>query len=838
MGVMMHELASEGQNKDVRQASGIQFKNAILARDPGHREEYVQRWMQLDLNLKVQLKEALMQTLASPESRAGSTAAQCVAAIGEIELPLKMWPDLIERLSKNALQTGHDALKQSSLEAIGYICEKIDPAVLQEQANLILNAVANGARKEEENPIVRLKAIKALINSLSFVKANFEDESERNYIMQIVCEATQGSGSEELQVAAYECLVHIMHEYYDKMPLYMDQALYGLTLAGMRSDIEQVVLQSIEFWSTVCEVEFTIKQEIQAATQAGDQPDVVLHYFAEKMADKLTNALLFMLTKKEEDDAEDEWNTPMAAATCLSLLATVIEDKILIHVIPWVEKHISEGDWHYREAAVMAFGSILDGPRAENLDPLIETALPLLINMMRDPQVQVKDTTAWALGRISELLSSSIQQEKLDPLVAAILNGLQDAPRVAANCAWCIINLAERIPEAETDTPTYKLSRYFDLMIFNLLQSAEQKLQHDSNLRATAYEAIATLVSTCAQDCFGTVERLAGEVMVKLEQTIEKQTQIVNNDDRMALQEQQGNLCSVLTNIIRRMSNQISASPLPDRIMMTLLTILQSAARSSTVHEDAFIVISSLTSAVGPDFMRYMKDFQPFLIAALHNPVDYQLTAIAVGLIGDICRAIEHAVVPLVPEYMGLLIENLKSPALERNVKPAILSCFGDIAIALSKDFIQYLDVVLAILVEAMGWAVFAGEPTFEQIDYANILREGILEAYVGIVQGLTAAKEINRLVDSGQIPQIFEFLDKVFNDPEHADSLATIMLGLIGDLADSLPGKQFKQQFGASWIEMLIKEVKSLPPNQDKNNELAKWAKSKIKRQIGIALV
>ena len=73
-----------------------------------------------------------------------------------------------------------------------------------------------------------MAAIRALNNSLEFVKDNFEREGERNFIMQVVCEATQ-SQSSEVQVAAFECLVRIMQLYYDKMRYYMEKALFGVS---------------------------------------------------------------------------------------------------------------------------------------------------------------------------------------------------------------------------------------------------------------------------------------------------------------------------------------------------------------------------------------------------------------------------------------------------------------------------------------------------------------------------------------------------------------------------------------------------------------------------------
>lgn len=45
--------------------------------------------------------------------------------------------------------------------------------------------------------------------------------------MQVVCEATQNQ-SVQVQVGAFECLVRIMGLYYDKMALYMEQALFGV----------------------------------------------------------------------------------------------------------------------------------------------------------------------------------------------------------------------------------------------------------------------------------------------------------------------------------------------------------------------------------------------------------------------------------------------------------------------------------------------------------------------------------------------------------------------------------------------------------------------------------
>jgi len=63
-------------------------------------------------------------------------------------------------------------------------------------------------------------------------------------------------------------------------------------------------------------------------------------------------------------------NVSMAAATCLTLLAGAVQDSIVPVVIPFIESHIKSIDWHQREAAIMTFGSTLEGPFPAVLRPL------------------------------------------------------------------------------------------------------------------------------------------------------------------------------------------------------------------------------------------------------------------------------------------------------------------------------------------------------------------------------------------------------------------------------------------------------------------------------------
>jgi importin subunit beta-1 len=196
--------------------------------------------------------------------------------------------------------------------------------------------------------------------------------------------------------------------------------------------------------------------------------------FAKIALPEIVPVLLVLMTRQEDDD-EDEWNINMAASYCLGVLAQAVQDTIVPAVIPFIEAHIRSTDWHHREAAVMAFSCILDGPDPTVLNPLVNQALPILIDMMNDSELHVKDTVAWTLGKVCDVLVSTIHPDiHLFNLVTALVHGLQDSPRIAANCCWALQNLVDGMG-AYYDDPdrSFCMSAYYEGVIQALLRLTE-----------------------------------------------------------------------------------------------------------------------------------------------------------------------------------------------------------------------------------------------------------------------------------------------------------------------------------------------------------------------------
>jgi importin subunit beta-1 len=380
----------------------------------------------------------------------------------------------------DGVQNGPKSLKLGSYKAIEFICETVvclqhetshkqEPEHLAANSNAILNAVVQGTQATQRDDDIRIAAISTLYSGLSFVRDNMEREGERNFIMQVVCESTQHSNP-RVQVPAYSCLVRIMQLYYEKMKFYMEKALFGLTVIGMRNPNLDVATQAVEFWSSVCEEELDITAEILEALEMGEQPERENYNFAKTALMEVLPQILQLLFRQDEDD-DDDWTVANSAAAAITLFAQIAENAVLGPVLQFVETNIRSETWNAREAAVMAFGSVMDGPEPGTLQPLVSQAFPVLIGMLADPNAPVRESTSWALARATELIPKGFQPDThLRPLMEGLVVSLRDTRSTTIqNCAWTIQNVCGIIGATKPTDPTTPLGPYYEALVTELM---------------------------------------------------------------------------------------------------------------------------------------------------------------------------------------------------------------------------------------------------------------------------------------------------------------------------------------------------------------------------------
>jgi len=298
---------------------------------------------------------------------------------------------------------------------------------------------------------------------------------------------------------------------------------------------------------------------------------------------------------------------------------------------------------------------------------------------------------------------------------------------------------------------------------------------------------------------------------------------VLTNEDKERKEGVQGLLCGLIQVLVLRLEPQ-QIAPHADNIMTNLLQVLQ--LRNATCHEEAFSATSAVCDKLEADFEKYMSALAPFLIMGLQNFQAFHVCSIAVGLVGDIARSIEIKILPYCNDIMTALVESLQNQNLHRSVKPPVLSCFGDIAMALEGGFEPYLQVSLMMLMQASQTT--APDDDEELIDFVNQLREGVMEAYTGIIQGLKDAGKMHLM--GAYITAIMGFLEMISSDENKDYEVLSKASGLLGDIASAM-GHNVKDELSKPFVQVLLAE--SYNNGDETTKETCSWARSVIQAAI-----
>jgi len=634
-------LANEfvgGSDPTVRHIAGICLKNTLNAKDNSKQMAKHQRWKALDPGTRSGIKEQVLNMLKAPEKPYAHTAAQAAAEIAAIELPYDgEWPAFLPSLIEGCTNPqSPELLKIVSIECLGFTAERLAeitdftdvPELGEATVNSMLTAIVNGTQPGNSDQI-RLAASVGLRNALIFANKNFEKKVERDAIMSAICEATRCT-DDNVRMAAYDCLAQIAFLYYSYLQDYMT-TLFEMTVAAIRTDDEMVAKSAVEFWNTICDVE---QERLDEAAEFADQglpvpPDRACVRYVEAALPQLVPLLLETLTKQDPDNDEDNYNLHMAGSVCLSLMSQTVEDPIVAGVMPFVTQNIQNPDWRFRDAAIMAFQCILDGPTTESIGTPVSQSIAPLLQALADENTMVKDTAAHCISQICKLHVHSIPNDMFPQLLTALTEKVQEPyPKVASQACSAIHNLAQAFQEEALmqEQQANALSPYIGNLVAKLWERAEKQDAQFANLRVASMEAIAILVQVSALDQKPMLMQFFPAVIGRMELTLrEQQAQGTGGsaEQKESREQLQGLLCALFQVLYQKL-DKVEVAQYTDQVMTMLLQIL--TVPDATCHEEVFSAISAIADLLEEDFVvsratRLQKNGFHFLFCLSHSVV-------------------------------------------------------------------------------------------------------------------------------------------------------------------------------------------------------------------------
>eukprot|EP01100_Stratorugosa_tubuloviscum_P014734 TRINITY_DN8037_c3_g1_i1.p1 TRINITY_DN8037_c3_g1~~TRINITY_DN8037_c3_g1_i1.p1 ORF type:complete len:852 (-),score=411.08 TRINITY_DN8037_c3_g1_i1:39-2594(-) len=807
------ELANEQREPAFRRLAGVILKNSLVGKSIEKKNILAQKWLSIEAATRGQIKGIVISTLGSTVREARNQAAQVIARIALIELPVNQWPELIPSLLSNMTASPplSEFIRQSTLETLGYICEEIPPDVVRDKVNLILTAIVQGMRKENGSVDVILAATNALINALEFIRVNFTNENERNYIMLVVCETAEFPDT-RIRTTAFESLARIAMLYYEFLQPYMSK-IFDLTINAIKNDSEDVALQAVEFWSSICEEEINITEENDNL-----EPDQQKPFFnlIKNVLKYLTPALLDSLKKQDENADEEDWNLAMAAGNCLSLIATTVGDEVVQQVLPFIQQNFTSTQWRECESAITAFGSIMEGVTTQTIAPIIAQAMPGLVQYLQNQNMMVRDTAVWTITKIS-INHPQVFEGVIQPIVTSLSNILSSEPRVAARVCWAFNNIAKQFFAYRLKN-TSPFSSFFQGLCTLLITTSERDDDTGSNLRACAYEAINSLIENSALDVDNLLCDLCKHFIHKFETSFSKQ--ILSNDDREDLFELQGLICGTFTVLTNRLEDKIV--PFTDKILENCIKVL---TNTMNVQEEALITLGAIANVIGKNFEPYLTPVMAIILSGLTSWQESNTCLMAVGVLSHIISAVSSSILPLSESIMKALFLAIQNTNLDKSLKPAIISCIGDIILVNGIKLDQYLNVIMQLITQASQTTVDLND--LDQVEYLNSLHTSVLETLTSIIQSLRETNTIQLFEQYSQFT--LAFASHILINDKYNEETNKAAVGAIGDLASGLGNiPQIKSQLQnvqlMGYLDKLIKDD-SLAA------DVAAWAISTIQK-------
>jgi len=609
--------------------AGLFLKNMVFGKDVKYVREHQKQWKSVNPVQRGKIKEALLHAMASPEPDAPKAAAIAASEIAAVELPYGEWNEFVPALTDRVTQHGGgggggagstEVVPFAALQCLGFTCERV--ANLEEQladdpppelssgiVDKMLTAIVSGVQPNRSD-YLRSVAIAALRNSLVFVRKNMDVKQERDFIMNAIFDATQCNDMTVRKVA-FECMDTIGLYYYEKLPDYMT-GIFQLTSEAIRrpadgSDEEAVNIAAIEFWSTVATVEREYLDEERDFAEAGEQLThrPPCNRYTQNAMPTLVPLLLETLTKQEDESVEneDEWNLVAAGACCLEAIASTVEDQIVQAVVPFVEHHIHSQDWRCRDAAVVAFQAILEGPSTDAIAQYVSQAVPTILSLFRDPIEVVRDSATHCIAKILLHHIGAVSPELLTGIVHGLIEKLTEVKsKVASHSCGAIFNLAQSVRKAQQEAgdevpPNNLLSAPMMPLMQALLGASDRSDSGDSNLRIASMSALAELVSAGAQDVQSIFLQFLPEIIRRLERALTVHTISVEEHDMK--DQLLGLLCALLTVLFQRLDRS-DIAPHADHIMGLLLQVMQ--IRSMNCGEEALLSTGALAGVLEGDF--------------------------------------------------------------------------------------------------------------------------------------------------------------------------------------------------------------------------------------------
>ena len=352
----------------------------------------------------------------------------------------EQWDELLPSLmafsqSENALH------REAALNVFAQLATYLGKLLLPHQA--ALKQIFQACLSDASNGAVRLAALKAVCNFIPTVEDTNAFIDLLAPMVQVISSALT-EGDEEKARSGCEHLIELV----DLDPKFLRSQIAAIADLMLQicntADLDDSTRQlGMEFLVSVAEKSPGLARKMKLVDQV------------------FPMALNFMLTIEEDeeweshdDDNEDEeYSNYDVGEEALDRIAMAVGGKSVLPVANAIlQQFLSNADWRYRHAGLMAVSQIGEGC-AKQIQQSLGDVIQMVLANFRDPHPRVKWAAINTIGQMATDFGPDLQKDHHEIVLTALMFTMEDgSARVQSHAAAAVINFCEHA-EAEVMEP-------------------------------------------------------------------------------------------------------------------------------------------------------------------------------------------------------------------------------------------------------------------------------------------------------------------------------------------------------------------------------------------------
>eukprot|EP00347_Sterkiella_histriomuscorum_P015054 403358482 len=717
------ELIDTSNDPQAIQLASILFKNTLISKD----DINAHLWERQDPQKRAFIKEKLFEIIsANVHPQFSKSGATCIAAIAQIEIPTRSWPELLPLLSQMAFQDNPPAVRFGSLQAIGFICEDVDPEYFtKDELNNIFGVLLQNV--DTVNIELTQITMKAFARAAYLTKSCFESDPHRHYVMNQLFLA--GSiNDEEIQSSSMEALNDIARESYDFMREYIPK-IGELTSNLLQSEYEQGAKLAIEVWATIAEVEAKREQQNEAHSS------IIRDY-----SSQIIGIVLTALAKQDIDSMDEQsdelpqQNSSYNAASAIEAMARILKDDILDPVFDFIKDRFASDIWVNRFVSMLAFASIIEGPSTDRIIQVVSVAYTNIMSMIDDSALLVRIMMGSVYQKIATVVPQIILEipENLDLFTSKVQNHLVDNFKVALAMIASLRNLfnsANLIGKSELLNSALNNTLP---VIYRMIFQQEVIVQNE--LQSVA-DSIIDIIDDCDfQSNAGFLWDLQTNILDELNKTLTPETCSVNLLGER-LEHFQNMLGSIIDQLIYKFKHNLNG----DFVQNVLNLVISIFNQHQKVTSGGCVMIHGLMVGSEKNFLPFVNQVKQYIISGMLQTQDPWISTVSCGLISDFAANLELDFSQFAEEFMRPLFILLQGSEYNLESKSKGLIAVGDTCLAIDQNFIPFYEKTLECIMAA---ATQSFEPIFENQTQLIELQSSILDCFNSLLHGMEPATQ------------------------------------------------------------------------------------------------